>query len=164
MLLWFWVTWAVRSCCLNFKCSQPDSSSPYCDGGGEGFQRPVSSTVHLRRELQIRAFACSWRVYRKKGYLPTNSSSLPLSLIRIRLAPLCLAAAATALSRGSAVGIPALSNSCWDPKRAVSCPLQCYIAPTLSVGMEPSWQKPEGLVWKDFFTWCFQLSFNMGLR
>lgn len=99
MLPWFWVTWAVRSCCLNFKRSQPDSSSPYCYGGGKGFQRPVSSTVHLQRELQIRTFARSWRVYRKKGYFPTNSSSLPLSLICIRLAPLCLAAAATALSR-----------------------------------------------------------------
>lgn len=37
---WPWVTPAVRSC-LDFKCSQPDCSCPYCDGGGEGFQRPT---------------------------------------------------------------------------------------------------------------------------
>lgn len=30
MLLRSWVTWAVRSRCLSFKCSQPDSSFPYC--------------------------------------------------------------------------------------------------------------------------------------
>lgn len=137
MLPWSWVTWAVRFCCLNFKCSQPDSSFPYCDGSGEGFQRPVSSILHLWRALQIRAFARFWKSLQEKRYFPTNSSLLRLTLIHISLAPLCLVAAAPTLSKGSAAGIPALSHSCWTPQSAVSCPLQHHIAPTLSVGISP---------------------------
>lgn len=38
MLLCSWVTQAARPCSLNFKCSQPDYSFPYCDDGGEGFE------------------------------------------------------------------------------------------------------------------------------
>lgn len=55
MLPWSWVT---RACSLNFKCSQPDYSFPYCDGGGEGFEGQSLLQYTFRRELKIRVFAC----------------------------------------------------------------------------------------------------------
>lgn len=132
-----WVTWAAGCCCLNFKCSQLDSPFPFCNGGGEGFQRPIiSSTLHLQRELH-QNICWLWKSLQEKRHFLTNSSWLPLTLIYVRLAPLCLAAAAAALSRDSATGSPALNISCWAPKRAMSCPLQYYIAPALSVGISP---------------------------
>lgn len=106
MLLLSWVTWAVRPCCLNFKCSQPDSPFLYI-GGGEVFQRPVTNLN-----------TCPWIAYRKKGISLQNPSHtycgsicnifydsmilstaswLLLTLFHICLAPLCLAAAAPAL-------------------------------------------------------------------
>lgn len=51
LMLYSWVTWSVRSCCLNFQCSQPDSSFPYSGGDGEGLQKPASFLLHLWREL-----------------------------------------------------------------------------------------------------------------
>lgn len=57
MLPWSWVTWAARSCSLNFKCSQPDYSFPYCDGGGEGFEGQSLLQYTFRRELKIRVLA-----------------------------------------------------------------------------------------------------------
>lgn len=67
--------------------------------------------------------------------------------------------------QGSAAGIPALRNSSWASGRAVlsSVTLPASL-PTLSASsLELPWQEPEGLVWKGFFTRCFQLSSNMGL-
>lgn len=67
--------------------------------------------------------------------------------------------------QGSAAGIPALRNSSWASGRAVlsSLPLHHSQTSLSASSLELPWQKPEGLVWKGFFTWCFQLSFNMGL-
>lgn len=101
MLLWSWVTWAVRPCCLSFKCSHPDSSFPYCVMVVKVFKG--QSLLSTPSKGVTNQNICSLlKSLQEKRYVPSNSSSLPLTLIHICLAPLCLAAAATALSRGPA--------------------------------------------------------------
>lgn len=148
MLPWSWVT---RACSLNFKCSQPDYSFPYCDGGGEGFEGRSLLQYTFRRELKISVClllkilqenVLSYKIF--FAALNPNSHFFGSSV------PGC----SSSCPQGSAAGIPALRNSSWASGRAVLCVSNAASLPTLSVGitLELPWQKPEGLVWRSFFT------------
>lgn len=164
MLPWSWVTWAARSCSLNFKCSQPDYSFPYCDGGGEGFEGQSLLQYTFRRELKIRVLACFWRFCRKMC-CPTKSSLLPLTLIHISLAPLCLAAAAAALRALQQVFL--LSGTPPGPlEKQCSVLSNAASLPTLSVGITPGAALAEarGLGLEKLFYMMFSIVIYYGLN
>lgn len=142
MLPWSWVT---RACSLNFKCSQPDNSFPYCDGGGEGFEGQSLLQYTFQRELKIRVFACFWRFCRKMC-CPTKSSLLPLTLIHISLAPLCLAAVAAALRALQQVFL--LSGTPPGPLEE-----QCSVSLMLHCSLPSLWASPWSCLGRSLHVW-----------
>lgn len=121
MLPWFWVTWAVRSCCLNFKCSQPDSSS-YCDGGGEGFQRPVSFYCTPSKGVTNQSICLLLKSLQEKRLLPYKFF---LAALKPNLHPFGSSVPGCSShcpQQGSAVGIPAgtWKGQCPVPSNATS--------------------------------------------
>lgn len=145
MLLWSWVIRAVRPCCLSFKCSQPDSSFPYCVMVVKVF-KGESSILRLQRELQIRTFARSWRVYRKKGislqtlpHCPNHNSHLFGSSV-----PGCSSACP---QRGPAGRYSCSRQLLLRPEKGSALPCQRYIAPT------PLWASACGCLGRSLRVW-----------
>lgn len=154
------VTQAVRPCNLNFKCSQPDCSFLPCDDGGEGFEG-LSLLQYMFKGNYKSMFACLWRFCRKIC-CPTNSSLL--SLTQFTILWLLYAWLQQQLPSGLSSKYfcsQELLLGLWKGSALSSLTLHRSLPSLWASSLEL--QKPQGLVWKGFFTWCFQLSFNRGL-